>query len=102
MGDLLSQWTNNLLKSTVHRVAFPREKKENGEVGEDRYSVAYFGHPIGSTVLEPVPSKIVQERKGEGMVVEEMTADEHLMSRLKATYLSLYRDEEGKKEEATA
>lgn len=54
IGDLLSHWTNNLFKSTVHRVVFPKGGKEGGE---DRYSIAYFGHPVGTTVLEPVPSE---------------------------------------------
>ncbi|CZS94469.1 hypothetical protein WAI453_008067 [Rhynchosporium graminicola] len=94
IGDLLSHWTNGLFKSTVHRVVFPGDGKEGGE---DRYSIAYFGHPMGSTILEPVPSEMVQELggadSGAGMGVEAMTADEHLMSRLKATYGTLYDEE---------
>ncbi len=91
IGDLLSYWTNNLLKSTVHRVVFPTGER----AGEDRYSIAYFGHPIGSTVLEPVPSERVKALAGaDAGIVEAMTADEHLMSRLKATYLGMYRDGE--------
>ncbi|KAJ5050470.1 uncharacterized protein L3040_002353 [Drepanopeziza brunnea f. sp. 'multigermtubi'] len=93
IGDLLSFWTNNLLKSTVHRVVFPAQERQS----EDRYSIAYFGHPIGSTVLEPVPSKMVEAMKdarGGIAGAESMTADEHLMSRLKATYLGMYRDGE--------
>ncbi|RDL39798.1 Clavaminate synthase-like protein [Venustampulla echinocandica] len=100
IGDLLSHWTNNLLKSTVHRVVFPKGGKDGGE---DRYSIAYFGHPISSTILEPVPSEMVRVLAlgGEnvnGSGVKAMTADEHLMSRLKATYLGMYKDDEGDKE----
>jgi isopenicillin N synthase-like dioxygenase len=98
----LSHWTNDLFKSTVHRVVFPTGGKHPGE---DRYSIAYFGHPIGSTVLEPVPSEMVKAlespKGGVGSGVEAMTAHEHLMSRLKATYLGMYRDgeeEKGKQE----
>jgi isopenicillin N synthase-like dioxygenase len=91
IGDLLSYWTNNLLKSTVHRVVFPTQGKEGGE---DRYSIAYFGHPIGSTILEPVPSERVRALAGVDGGVKAITADEHLMSRLKATYLGMYRDKE--------
>jgi isopenicillin N synthase-like dioxygenase len=86
------------MDSTVHRVVFPTQGKEGGE---DRYSIAYFGHPIGSTVLEPVPSEKVKALAGVdggvGIGVEAMTADEHLMSRLKATYLGMYQDGEEKK-----
>ncbi|PBP27892.1 hypothetical protein BUE80_DR001086 [Diplocarpon rosae] len=99
IGDLLSYWTNNLLKSTVHRVVFPNQARQ----GEDRYSIAYFGHPLGATVLEPVPSEkvkaLAEVSTGASTGVKAMTADEHLMSRLKATYLSMYRNE---KEKTTA
>lgn len=64
---------------------------------EDRYSMAYFGHPVGSVVLEPVPSEKVRAAGVENGVEKEegrpMTADEHLTGRLKATYLHLYKDE---------
>lgn len=31
IGDLFSHWTNGLLKSTVHRVIFPKEARRGGE-----------------------------------------------------------------------
>lgn len=34
IGDLFSYWTNGLLRSTVHRVIFPKESRRGGE---DRY-----------------------------------------------------------------
>lgn len=75
----------------MHRVVFPKDEKHGGE---DRYSIAYFGHPVGSTVLEPIPSEMVRELQGaSGTGVKAMTADEHLMSRLKATYLGMYKDD---------
>lgn len=87
VGDLLSYWTNGVLRSTVHRVTLPTSKNE-----EDRYSMAYFCHPLDSALLEPVPSTIVQQhgsgatkntQAGEKRV---MTAKEHLENRLQATY----------------
>lgn len=82
----------------MHRVVFP---KDGG--GEDRYSIAYFGHPVGSTVLEPVPSERVRVLQKEGdEFVKAITADEHLMGRLKATYLGLYKDGEEQKVEKVA
>ncbi|RFU34995.1 hypothetical protein B7463_g1398, partial [Scytalidium lignicola] len=95
IGDLFSSWTNNLLKSTVHRVVFPKEAKIGGE---DRYSIAFFCHPVNNTVLDPVPSERVKTLSGKGgKNVEGMTAEEHLLSRLKATYLDLYTDQEDEK-----
>jgi isopenicillin N synthase-like dioxygenase len=108
IGDLLSHWTNNLLKSTVHRVVFPAEAKKGGE---DRYSIAYFCHPENSTKLVEVPSEIVKAHKektagltgGHNKVEEEtMTAKEHLMSRLAATYGWGKENDEVKVEVATA
>lgn len=98
VADLLSHWTNGLLKSTVHRVVFP----EGG--GEDRYSIAYFCHPTNDTKLVPVPSEMVRKRlsarkgtggraagEGEGgghggVQKAAITAEEHLNNRLAATY----------------
>jgi isopenicillin N synthase-like dioxygenase len=89
VGDLLNYWTNGLLKSAVHRVIFPEDGK-----GEDRYSIAYFCHPIDEARLEAVPSTLVQGLKdgvgtGGGKVI---TAKEHLEERLKATYASKLRE----------
>jgi isopenicillin N synthase-like dioxygenase len=87
VGDLLSFWTNGVLKSTVHRVTLP-----DPSLGKDRYSIAYFCHPLDSARLEPVPSKIIQGQAARttdnGQVVHThvMTAKEHLESRLQATY----------------
>ncbi|RKF55461.1 UPF0676 protein [Golovinomyces cichoracearum] len=86
IGDLLSFWTNGVLKSTVHRVIVPQSDKENAQT---RYSMAYFAHPIGSTYLEAVPSQIVRAHKvriSETSRQKPITANEHLMSRLRVTY----------------
>jgi isopenicillin N synthase-like dioxygenase len=93
IADLLSYWTNGYLKSTVHRVIFPKDTRRGGE---DRYSIAYFCHPSDDVELVPVPSKIVAERTmAEGEKVgygggtegqKAMTAKEHLDKRLEATY----------------
>jgi isopenicillin N synthase-like dioxygenase len=93
IADLLSYWTNGYLKSTVHRVIFPKDARRGGE---DRYSIAYFCHPSDETELVPVPSKLVAERTmAEGEKIgygggaeggRAMTAQEHLSRRLEATY----------------
>lgn len=105
IGDLLSYWTNGLLRSTVHRVVFPPASSAiDGESGEEpRYSIAFFCHPVGSTTLEAVPSERVRsyEPKGDfegrgGAQKGAITADEHLQMRLRASYVTLYEKEEGK------
>jgi isopenicillin N synthase-like dioxygenase len=83
VGDLLSFWTNGLLKSTVHRVVFPHQAE--GLDNADRYSIAYFCHPLDDAQLEGVPSQMVTN-SGHGIDRKVMTAKEHLESRLAATY----------------
>lgn len=94
IGDLLCYWTAGLLKSTVHRVTFSG--------GEERYSMAYFCHPLDSAELSAVPSRVIKDfgekgneelrsqRERLGLSVEEeggvITAKEHLEWRLKVTY----------------
>lgn len=101
IGDLLSYWTDGLLKSTVHRVVFPLEEQRSLKP-LDRYTIVYFCHPVDSTELVPVPSKVVgrhRELAGGVAVVgfgggagtlepgkRPLTAAEHLESRLAATY----------------
>lgn len=79
IGDLLSYWTNGLLKSTIHRVVLaPPAGKHNGTgksginghghsngdagVGTDRYSIAIFVQPHEDIKLVPMPSPVVAER----------------------------------------
>ncbi|KAI2484383.1 DIOX-N multi-domain protein [Pyrenophora tritici-repentis] len=94
IGDLLCYWTNGMLKSTVHRVAF--------EGGEERYSMAYFCHPLDEARLDAVPSKVIEafgtkgdaelrsQRKRLGLKEDGgdgvITAKGHLERRLKVTY----------------
>lgn len=94
IGDLLSFWTNGMLKSTVHRVTFSG--------GEERHSMAYFCHPLDDARLEAVPSKVIEQfgNKGEpelrsqrkrlGLFEDRLndvlTAKQHLDRRLKVTY----------------
>ena len=86
IGDLLEDWTGGLLKSTVHRVIFPK-----GGPREDRYSLAYFLQPLDDANLIPVPSRLVQDHtaktgKSGTRNGKTLTAKDHLMERLAATY----------------
>lgn len=104
------------MKSTVHRVVAPREVAlaaaaaaadgagEGEAVRKERYSIAYFCHPLNDTALVPVPSEAVKSRLAsrafdargkESMdpAPKIMTAAEHLQSRLAATYG--WREKEG-------
>ena len=119
IGDLLSYWTNGLLKSTIHRVILPkpapgaRAEANDGHqsaVGEDRYSIAIFVDPEKDVPLVPMPSPLIADRttgfstKGGGAIghgggsakasdLHTLTAGEHLQNRLKATYGVAYQPE---------
>ncbi|KAL2119585.1 hypothetical protein VTJ04DRAFT_6546 [Mycothermus thermophilus] len=111
IGDLLSYWTNGLLRSTVHRVVFPSSSSSSGrgvvdgetDVASPRYSIAYFCHPHHAAELTPVPSERVRSYQGglwEGNPYSErrvMTAEEHLKMRLRESYEGLYGGEAEKK-----
>ena len=47
VGDMLSRYTNNKLKSTIHRVVNPPREIW----GKSRYSIPFFLHPVGSMKL---------------------------------------------------
>ncbi|KAI0550861.1 hypothetical protein F4679DRAFT_196201 [Xylaria curta] len=117
IGDLLSYWTNGLLRSTIHRVTFADSRASeiaagltNGESTKDpRYSIVYFCHPADDTRLTAVPSERVQSFQGELATANSgnpyaerkvLTADEHLKMRLRATYLEIYGNEREQKSQA--
>ncbi|KAJ9634988.1 hypothetical protein H2204_005943 [Knufia peltigerae] len=104
IGDILSYWTNGLLKSTVHRVIVPPPPlSHDTDVPGDRFSIAIFVEPADDIVLVPMPSRLVEERttgfKGEAVgygggvadreTLSTLTAGQYLKSRLAATYGSL-------------
>lgn len=83
VADLLSYWTNGLMKSAVHRVIT--------DGGQDRYSIAYFLHPADQTRLIPIPSEAVKRNAADtghdgAKGATALTAGEHLHGRLAATY----------------
>lgn len=52
IGEALRRFTNGLFLATPHRAY--------NVSGRDRYAIPYFMHPNAETVLEPVPSRLVQ------------------------------------------
>jgi isopenicillin N synthase-like dioxygenase len=49
LGDLMQRWTNDLYRSTMHRVM-------NNNSVRDRYSVAYFYGPRDDSRIECLPT----------------------------------------------
>ena len=90
IGDALEFWTAGKLRSTVHRVAYPRSASENVA----RLSIPVFIQPDRSVVLEPMSTQHrgqdpefseVLRRKGYSSA-RAVTSHEHLSSRIQATY----------------
>ncbi|KAL2155942.1 hypothetical protein VTH82DRAFT_684 [Thermothelomyces myriococcoides] len=85
-GDLLARWSNDTIKSTVHRVVQPPEKEEQVQKAAeypDRYSIAYFCNPNFKDYIEAIPGTYATEadKKYEGI-----NSGEYLVQRLAATY----------------
>lgn len=99
IGDALEFWTAGRLRSTVHRVAYPRSARENVA----RLSIPVFIQPDRSVVLEPMATvrgdgdlhasvdeefAAVLRRKGY-LTADPVTSQEHLASRIRATYRNM-------------
>jgi len=93
-GDLLARWSNDVIRSTKHRVVEPAlnthakgEGEGEGEVGDvypARYSVAYFCNPNLDSWIEALPGTWEGEKGGEKF--EGVWSGEYLVGRLRATY----------------
>ena len=84
-GDLLSRWSNDTIKSTMHRVVEPPTPPKPDTNGEypARYSIAYFCNPNFDKLIEVIPSTC---GAGEKPKYESVNSGEYLVRRLTATY----------------
>ncbi|ATY64486.1 thymine dioxygenase [Cordyceps militaris] len=82
-GDLLARWSNDTIKSTVHRVVEPPHDDDSVEVYPARYSIAYFCNPNADSVIEAMPGTYADEADKK---YESITSGDYLYQRLAATY----------------
>ena len=75
IGDMLSRHTNNVLKSTVHRVVNPDREL----LKKSRYSIPFFMHPVSEMKLNVLESTISDEFP---KAYDDITAGEFLEERL--------------------
>ena len=75
IGDMLSRHTNNVLKSTVHRVVNPNKEL----LKKSRYSIPFFMHPVSEMRLDVLESCICDDHP---KAFEDITAGEFLNERL--------------------
>ena len=78
-GDLMERWSNDVFRSTKHRVALP----EGAKASRHRYSMAFFcqPNPEANIVCLPTCQRVETPPK-----YPPVKAGEYLLSRLQATY----------------
>ena len=76
VGDMLSRYTNNKLKSTIHKVINPPKYLWK----KSRYSIPFFLHPVGTMKLDVLESCINNENPKK---FDDITAHDFLIQRLK-------------------
>ena len=77
VGDMLQRLTNDVLKSTTHRVRNPAPERR----GRSRYSMPFFLHFRPDFLIETLPGCISVERPNK--YPEPITADDYLLQRLR-------------------
>lgn len=76
VGDMLQRLTNNVLRSTPHRVVNPPKEKW----GTRRFSIPFFLHPRSDMDLTCLDFCVTKENP---LAYEPITAGEYLMQRLR-------------------
>lgn len=78
-GDLMERWSNNVFRSTKHRVRLPAE----AQTKQHRYSIAFFCQPDADTDIVCLPT--CQSAHNPPQYAPVKSGD-YLLSRLRATY----------------
>ncbi|RDW94682.1 clavaminate synthase-like protein [Coleophoma crateriformis] len=85
-GDLLARWSNDTIKSTLHRVVEPKGGKEVDGKYPARYSMAYFCNPNFKSFIEAIPGTYGAGAKDPEKKYEGINSHDYLEMRLAATY----------------
>lgn len=81
IGDFLQRWSNDTLKSTLHRVRAPPAVE--GGLTRARYSIPYFVTADREKMIDCIPGCCSEERPKR---YEPINAREYIERRLNATY----------------
>lgn len=82
-GDFMMRWSNDLIRSTVHRVRAPPNSVTEDGMTPERYSIPYFCSTDFSKVVECLPGTYSEERPQR---YEPISALDYIMKRLAANY----------------
>ncbi|ORX36674.1 flavonol synthase/flavanone 3-hydroxylase [Kockovaella imperatae] len=83
IGDFLMRWSNDSLKSTLHRVVAPPPREDETGMTRERYSIPYFCGANKSLTIETLPGTWSESKPKE---YAPITAGEYVNMRLNATY----------------
>jgi len=84
-GDLLQRWSNDVIKSTEHRVVSPPTPPLDDQYPA-RYSIAYFCNPNWDATIECLEGCYGDAQGGKTRKYSPINTHEYLVSRLRATY----------------
>ncbi|KIJ69981.1 hypothetical protein HYDPIDRAFT_171907 [Hydnomerulius pinastri MD-312] len=84
-GDLLARWSNDVLRSTLHRVVAPPARKVSDTEGitPARQSIAFFCNPNFDAAIESLPTCVSATNPSK---YTSVTTEEYIVGRLEATY----------------
>ncbi|KAI0754975.1 thymine dioxygenase [Daedaleopsis nitida] len=82
-GDFMMRWSNDVIRSTVHRVRAPPNASPADGMVPDRYSIPYFCAPEFTAVVECLPGTFSDENPPK---YEPISAEQYILQRLAATY----------------
>lgn len=85
VGDLLARWSNDVLRSTLHRVVAPPAKKinETESISPPRQSIAFFCNPNFDANISCLPTCVEDGQKPK---YPPVMTEEYIVGRLAATY----------------
>jgi isopenicillin N synthase-like dioxygenase len=84
-GDLLQRWSNDVIRSTEHRVVSPPTPPVADKYPA-RYSIAYFCNPNWDATIECLDGCFGDAAGGQEKKYAPINTHKYLVSRLKATY----------------
>lgn len=76
-GDLMARWSNDVFKSTPHRVVTRPAAMKSG-----RQSIAFFSDPDPEVMIETIPSCVTEKNPAK---YPPITAGEHIRERIMAS-----------------
>ncbi|KAJ7263451.1 Clavaminate synthase-like protein [Mycena rebaudengoi] len=82
-GDFMMRWSNDTIRSTIHRVRAPPNARTADGMIPARYSIPYFCCADFKTVVDCIPGTWDAERPKK---YEPISAEEYVMKRLAASY----------------